>query len=182
MRKMFKKSISVLMVTVITLLTVFSMNIFAETDEIPDGLPVGAYKVQDGIYAVDNFVLPVARSFHQQVNIGTVYPLGQITQPSTLNNFTLGTNDAWICVRVDNAYMRINFVNGNTSIFGSNYNNWPAVGSSSTTTYFIEADYFGFRKSIPYQLQCTAGNGNTYHNVLFSICSSSAQFDWSIVM
>lgn len=174
--KKFKKILA-MSIAVIMAVSMMSLNTFAIDNEIPEGLPEGAYKVQDGIYAVDNYDISKTRSFHENVNIGTVYPLGQITQP--LNNFVVNSGHTWICIQSQNAYMRINFVRGNTSIFGSNYYSWPAIGTSSTTTYFIDADYYNFQKGVSYSMQCTSGNGNTYSNVTISIKSSASKSSWN---
>ena len=170
-----KKLVSMLL-AIITVLSISCVSVFAnDTDEIPEGLPDGAYKVYDGIYAVDNYKFPtLTRSWNEGVNLGPVYPQGVISQPAALNAFTISSTDKWICLR-SSEYIRVNFATSTTSIFGQSCFDWPKIGTSSSTTYFIETDYYNFVPNVRYQFQCTSANGNTHSNVILDIASSSSK-------
>lgn len=168
-----KRSLSILLAVAMVLGGVVSAAV--DEGSIPASLPEGAYRVQGGIYAVDNSEIPEATAIYQDVNIGTVYPLGQITQPPALDSIVVEPGYRWLCIRALNAPIRINFAQGHDLIFGADYYNWPVIGASTQTVYYIDTNYYNFIKGAAYQLQCTAADSNTYNDVTITIGSVAAQ-------
>ena len=175
MKKIFKKAIGIMLATIMTM-SVMSIGAFAATDEIPEGLPEGAYKVYDGIYAVDNYNTPALLNTLEDVYVA-VPSYGIIAQPNALSNIIVENGHKWLCI-TSSEYIRINFVYGNTSIFGASLYDWPRIGSAATTTYFIETDYYGFQTGVPYKMQLTSTNDFSYSSVKICIKSSSYQSAW----
>ena len=170
-----KRSLSILLAVAMVLGGVVSAAV--DEGSIPASLPEGAYRVQGGIYAVDNSEIPEATAIYQDVNIGTVYPLGQITQPPALDSIVVEPGHRWLCIRVQNAPIRINFAQEHDLVFGADYYEWPVIGTSPQTTYYIDtnSNYYNFIKGAAYQLQCTAADSNTYNDVTITIGSVAAQ-------
>ena len=52
--KKYKKVLAMIL-SMIMAVSMMSLNAFATDNKIPDGLPEGTYRVQEGIYAVDNY-------------------------------------------------------------------------------------------------------------------------------
>lgn len=171
MNKIFKRTFGVVLAAVMTISSMLCINAFAANtvrDEIPEGLPAGAYKVYEGIYAVDNYSEIMPLGDYDSVNIGDVPARGGIVYANGLNSVYIDPGDKWICMN-SSAYMYINFVTGNTSIFGANYLQWPTIGSSSKTTYYIDVEYYGFKTGTAYAMQCTSGNGTSYQDVIVTL-------------
>ena len=89
----------------------------------------------------------------------------------------MSSSDEWISMR-SSEEMRVNFVGGNLSVFGSNYYSWPKIGLNENGTYYIEIDYYGFDKSKTYQLQCTSVTSSAKNNVIVSLAVSS--YKWGL--
>ena len=138
--------------------TCMSIGVVASADVIPDDLPEGTVKIAEGIYAYTSPVMPINDSGY--VDIGTVPSFGNIIQPWAFNNIIVETNHNYIRVQASDS-IRINFVRGNQSVFGANLFDWPSIGGSIATTYYIEADYYNIQKGVSYQLQCTSINDLT---------------------
>lgn len=151
-----KKLLSMLLICVMVI-SMGCITTFAESD-IPSDLPEGTVKIAEGIYMytpAESDVMPL--NSLDWVTIPTVPAYGTIVQPSSLSNIIVGTSDNYICIQ-SSASIRINLVRNNTSIFGTNIGNWPKIGGSTTTTYYIEADYYNINKGVAYQMQCTSAN------------------------
>ena len=155
--KKFKKIVAMCL-TAIMALSAMSVCAFASTDVIPDDLPEGTVKIAEGIYAYTSPVMPINDSGY--VNIGIVPAFGNIIQPAAFNNIVVETNHNYIRVQASDE-IRINFVRGTQSVFGANLFDWPSIGGSIVTTYYIEADYYNIQKGVPYQLQCTSTSSLT---------------------
>lgn len=177
MNKIFKRTFGVVLAAVMTVSSMLCINAFAANtlrDEIPEGLPAGAYKVYEGIYAVDNYSEIMPLGDYTNVNIGDVPARGSIVEANGLNMIYIDSGDKWLCIR-SSAYMYINFVAGNTSIFGANYLQWPTIGSSSSTTYYIDVEYYNFEVDTAYTMLCTSGNGTSHSNVIVSLLTSQTK-------
>ncbi len=148
-----KKLLSVLL-SVIICLSFSGLSVFA-TDDIPADLPEGTVKIAHGIYAYTSPIMPINDSGY--LNIGTVPSMGNIIQPRAFNNIIVESNHNWIRICASNS-IRINFVQGTQSVFGSNLFDWPSIGGNIGTTYYIHADSYNIQRGVPYQLQCTSIN------------------------
>ena len=151
--KNFQKKLSVLLAFVLCL-SMSCFGVLAE-NEIPSDLPEGTIKLAEGIYAYTSSVALL--NTIGPVNIGTVPAYGNIIQPGQFSNVIVNTGHRYICIKSTQSIL-VNFVYGTQTIFGSQLYQWPQIGGSLTTTYFIDADYYNFTKGVPYQLQCTSIN------------------------
>ena len=172
MKKTLKRTFGMMLAIVMTISSLCCVTAFANEEEIPEGLPAGAYKVAEGIYAVDSLIMPI--NDYEDVNIGSVPASGSIVQPGAMSRVIIDSGDKWLCVK-SSEYIRINFVYKTTSIFGDNYLRWPSVGSNPNTTYFIDVDYYNFQTGVPYKMQCTSANGNSHSNVTMTLLTRKLQ-------
>lgn len=171
MKRKFKRIFGVLLVAVMTVSSMLSTNGFAKDSINNNGLPEGAYKVYDGIYAVDDNSDIISLTNYKDINIGTLPEDEIIVQPSAMGEISIDAGDKWLCIR-SNAYMRINFVYQNTLMFGADYMQWPAIGASPNTIYYIDVEYHNFITGVPYAMQCMSGDGNAHNNVIISLATS----------
>lgn len=164
---MTKKKIFALILTTILCLTM-SWTVAFATDEIPAGLPDGAIKIADGIYAYTPSATP--RNYIGRTNIGTVPAYGTIVQPSAFSDTSIDVGHNWWCVQCTKAIL-INFVGGTHSVFGSDCRQWVSVGGNYDTIYYIDADTYNITRGREYQLQCTSVSASADTNVEISIWS-----------
>ena len=151
MKRKFKRIFGVLLVAVMTVSSVLCTNAFAQ-DSINNDIPEEAYKVYDGIYAVDDNSDIISLTNYKDINIGTLPEDEIIVQPSAMGEISIDAGDKWLCIR-SNAYMRINFVYQNTLMFGADYMQWPAIGASPNTIYYIDVEYYNFITGV--SMQCS---------------------------
>lgn len=152
--KKFKKIIAMGLVCVLTL-SLLCCGVSANSNEIPNDLPEGTIKISEGIYAYTSPVMPINDTY--TVNIGTVPAYGYIIQPAALNNIIVDSGHKYLLINASDM-IKINFVNGTQTVFGSDISTWPSVGGNFATTYYIQVDSFDFRFDVPYQAQCTSVN------------------------
>lgn len=163
MKKMRK--IIAMVLSVVMVMLAMSVGDFANdnvlSQDIPSDLPVGTVKIAEGIYAYtpdDNAVEPL--NSMDWLNIGDVPGMGTIVQPSGLNNIIVNNGHNYLMLGISES-VRINLVRGTQSVFGADYNQWPKMGGSKTTRYYIEADYYNIAKGVPYSMQLTSSNSLT---------------------
>lgn len=163
----FKKLVSLVLVVVMAV-SVGCVSVLA-ADEIPADLPEGTIKIAEGIYAYTPKIATYNRV--DKTNIGTVPGFGNIIQPAKFSNIIVEQEHDYIRLKCSQS-IRVNFVHGTQSIFGTNLFDWPAIGGDFSTTYYIEADYYNIHRGVGYQLQCTSTTDSPKTNTELEIWTS----------
>ncbi|MBE7062729.1 MAG: hypothetical protein E7390_02930 [Ruminococcaceae bacterium] len=163
------KKIWAMILSIVMCLTMSYTATFA-VEEIPVGLPEGAVKIAEGIYAYTPSFATC--NYIDWTNIGNVSAFGTIDQPPAFANVTVNKNHNWLCIQCTDA-IRVNFVGGTHSVFGANCMNWVSVGGNASTIYYIDADTYSITRGLGYQLQCTSVSATVATNVEIKIWSES---------
>lgn len=167
---MMKKILSIMLMVciLITVGTVYA----GESDHLPEGIPAGAVKIAEGIYAIETALIPnsgvVSRTRVETV-IPSVPAYGTYIEPSDCT-VLLETGQNFIKATIDGGDIRVNFVGGGHSAFGSNMLNWINMGGG--VTYYIEAAYYNIANNVTYQMQCTSSTGSAQRNVGVTLSSN----------
>lgn len=168
------RKFTALALTIVIFMSMGCLGTFAQ-DEIPADLPKGTIKIADGIY---KYTPPMATyNSRHWTNIGTVPALGTIIQPSAFNNIVVDPGDNYLCVSASDV-IRINFVGGTQSVFGSNVMSWPAIGGPERSIYFIGTAGNNFVVNRSYQLQCTSQIASSLRNVEFRFYTYPTQTEF----
>lgn len=174
--KKFKKRIISMVLAVATVLSFGCVSAFAAND-VPADLPEGTVKVAEGIYKYEMPANAVEPCNHIDYTIiDSVPEYGKFVQPPVLSNVIVENGHKYLIMRISRD-LRINLVRGKESIFGANIGDWPSIGGSINTKYYIEAAYYGIKTGVPYQMQLTS-NGPERTNVTIAYTSNVTKEDY----
>lgn len=135
--------------------------------DVPADLPEGTIKIGHGLYLYTPEVETM--QWYDNVSVGTVGPIGTITNPGALSSIQMESGDKYIWC-TSSSPVKINFTSGTTSIFGSEYTSWPNVGSSWLV---VDIAACGMNVNTTYRMQLTGVSSSTHSNVVMSVRSNS---------
>lgn len=135
--------------------------------DVPADLPEGTIKIGHGLYLYTPEVETM--QWYDDVSVGTVHPTGTIDNPGALSRIVMESGDKYIWCKSSDP-VKINFATDTVSIFGSEYNLWPNVGSS---WLIVDIAACGMNVNTVYRMQLTSANSNTYYNVVMSVRTNS---------
>ena len=146
-----KKTIS-LILSFVLIMSMCCISSYASEYTPPPGLPEGAIKIRDGIYA---YTPPIAVYNSKYATISSVPAFGNIIQPNSLNGICIEDGEPWLKISTSRG-LYINFVGNGQSIFGSNIFDWVCTGSDFNMVYYVDGPSFGMVEGYGYQTQITS--------------------------
>ena len=134
-----------------------------DQSNIPADLPEGTIRIGRGLYVYTPKVEVYASE--NSVIVPTIPAIGTIVSPASLSKITLDVLDNYIWVKSSKP-LKINFVHGNTSIFGQNVISWPNVG---TSWLIIDPILCNMQRGVAYSAQLTSVGSAAHNNVRVTI-------------